>query len=228
MTRESPVQAALAAHVGRTVARLQAMYARGVGEQPTSQGAQVLAALRRADPGSPGDDPAVWGAVFDGMPTEVIGHGDDPSRAERAAHGAICLYALHQQSHSDPVHRLGARPGQAFGRLARARATGHDSLNVSVVARVHAASTANTSAKRLHELRGLISLLRAETPTIQIDYGRLAVDLYRLSWPRSAPSVRLAWARDLHGRPVDSAGDGALTTVHDSTTPSSPESTGAI
>lgn len=194
-------------HVHGVVERVQRAYAQGPGQQPTSYGAAQIGMLRRLDPARTGDDPASWGLVLEGMPDALIGgEGADglmvPSRSEDAAHAAICLYAMHQQSHGDPVHARGSTPGRAFGALARARAMGDQQLSASVVERIHAASSASTSQRRVSDLRTLVSLLRTErTPTITLDYGLLAKNLYTLADPKTAPRVRLAWGRDLHARP---------------------------
>ncbi|MBA4084673.1 MAG: hypothetical protein C0493_07000 [Kytococcus sp.] len=199
----------LIAHVRGVVERIQRAYALGTSQQPTAVGAAQVARLRRLDPGKPGDDPASWALVLDGIPASLVGGeaGDgtmQPSSGESAAHAAICLYAAHQQSHGDGVHERDARPGRAFGALARARAMGEQQRSPSVVAHIHAASTASTPSRRYFELRTLITLLRGErSPRITMDYGLLAQDLYRLADPRTAPSVRLAWGRDIHARPSD-------------------------
>lgn len=222
----------IAHHVRGKVTRLQSQYAAGPGAQPTSWAAQSLANLRRANPLAVGDDPAVWELVFDGMSTALMGHEDAPSRSERMIHAALCLYAHHQQSQTHPVHEPGARPGLALGRLARARASSREELSPGVAARVHATATATTAEKRLHELRGLILLMRAERPPINLDYGLLAVDLYRLDQPGTAPWVRLGWARDLHRKPHcpedASAARDTSVAADDDLPPSTPHTSGAI
>lgn len=193
-------------HVRTVVETIQRAYAHGPGRQPSGPGAAQVAALRRADPTRVGDDPAAWGMVLEGFPAALQGRETDeglilPSREESAAHAAVCLYALHQQSHGDPVHRRGVRPGGAFAALARARGDGE--LSASVVERIHAASSSTSLEARLHALRTLITLMRAEaSPTITLDYGLLARDLAALDNPHLAARVRLTWGRDLHTRPA--------------------------
>ncbi len=191
------VRTLLRDHVRRQVSTLQTQYARP-GQQPTSHAAAVMAALRRADPSAPGDDPAVWEQTLAGMPEALMGRGDSPSRSEAAAHAAICLYAVHQASRTDMKHRAGVRFGQAVRQLAKARATGTD-LDPPIVKRFHEVGVAGTAVRRLSVLRSLLQLMRAESsPSIGLDYGLLALDLYDLADPRRAAGVRLAWGRDLH------------------------------
>ncbi|GAB79424.1 CRISPR-associated protein, Cse2 family [Austwickia chelonae] len=183
-------------YVQSRVLRLQEAYARG-GQQPTSYGSATMAALRRADPTCPGDDPAVWEITLGDLPATLAGGGDAPSRAERAIHAALCLYATHQQSRGDGVHRSGVRFGQAVRQLAMVRGDGRE-LDGSVVARFHQAGAAASDRRRLTVMRTLVTLMRAERGAgIHLDYGLLARDLYDLSSPRTASRVRLAWGRDL-------------------------------
>lgn len=207
MTEPMPPRQLLVDHVRRRVEEIQAQYARGPGQQPLAAGARAVATLRRLSPAEPGDDPASWAFVWRDLPAPLLGRETpdgrlDPSWAEQAAHSALVLYAVHQQSTGSQVHRRGARPGAAFGALARARATGADEMSSSMLDHVHAAASATSHERRAYFLRTLVTLLRAETsPPIPLDYGLLADDLAGLASPRRAPQVRLAWGRDLHRRP---------------------------
>ncbi len=162
----------------------------------------TLARLRRCEPGDVGADPLVWSETLD-WPDDAIGprYGDEPTAAERAAHASMVLFALHQQSHDQPVHRPGVSLGRAVGQLARARAH-EEELDSSTVKRFHQVSLATDLSGRLHFLRGVIQLLRAESPPIGLDYGLLALDLRHLANPRLEPDpVLFRWGRDLHTRP---------------------------
>lgn len=76
----------------------------------------TLARLRRCEPGDVGADPLVWSETLD-WPDDAIGprYGDEPTAAERAAHASMVLFALHQQSHDQPVHRPGYRWAGPWG-----------------------------------------------------------------------------------------------------------------
>ncbi|WP_116114834.1 type I-E CRISPR-associated protein Cse2/CasB [Austwickia chelonae] len=194
----------IAQYVHSKVSRLQREYARG-GEQPTAYGASTMAALRRADPNMPGNEPAVWEITLGELPDSLAGssRNDRPSQAEKAIHAALCLYAVHQQSRSDGVHRPGTRFGQAVRQLAWERGDKKE-LDSSVIAKFHQAGSAATERRRLAVMRTLLTLMRAERSAgIGLDYGLLACDLYDLSSPRSASRVRLSWGRDLRRRRGD-------------------------
>ena len=100
----------LGALVDERVSGLQARY-----RNNRSSGVSDLAALRRASTAEPGADPRIWELTLAGIPTPA-GAGDEPTAEERAAHAALTLYAVHQQSQSLPMHV----PGQgSAGRCAR-------------------------------------------------------------------------------------------------------------
>ncbi len=164
----------------------------------------TLARLRRCDPAEVGADPSVWEVTLSGLPDELTHRRgvrrDEPTPAERALHGALVLYALHQQSRDAGVHVKDMSFGTAVGRLARARAVGEE-LDGGVVGRLHQAALSNDFAGQLHHLRGLIQLMRTERPPVGLDYGLLAVDLWQLDDPQQdSRRVLTRWGRDLHTR----------------------------
>ncbi|SDQ52583.1 type I-E CRISPR-associated protein Cse2/CasB [Quadrisphaera sp. DSM 44207] len=180
-------------YVGARVAALQAGY-----RADRSAAVGALARLRRAVTTDPGADPAVWAETLAGLPEPLMGRGDEPSAYERAAHSAITVFALHQQSQTTDMHRADQGVGSAVRQLGQR--TGADE---AVRRRFHALGTASSFAEALHHLRGLVTQFRAAG--IPLDYGRLARDLRRLQDPRTADRVRLAWGRDYHRatRPED-------------------------
>lgn len=179
--------------VSQQVNRLQNGYTR----TPRDEWAQrMLAQLRRADAGNPGADPELWQVTLDGMREELLGHGDKPSRSESSAHAALVLYALHQQSKSEPMHRRGVGLGQAVRQLSASRAReGSKGVDPGTLARFHSLVRAQSQSARIYNTRGLIGLLRSSS--IPLDYGLLATDLWLLD-TRHADGVRLRWGRQLH------------------------------
>lgn len=153
-----------------------------------------LARLRRAVTSAPGSDPDVWADTVGALP-ERLSHGshaeNEPTDYERAAHEAITLYALHQQSQSTAVHRQDISLGSAARRLVRA--TGRDD---AIRSRFQAIATAESATGVLYHLRALVTLLRSEG--IPLDYAQLAVDLRQLHEGTRADQVRLRWGRDFH------------------------------
>lgn len=185
---------ALEDHIRSVVARLQMAY---LSESPAlfASASATLARLRRAIDSPPGADPTVWEVLFADWPTELSAKSDEPTIDERAAHAALTLYALHQQSkRQDRMHREGRSLGLAVGELSRTMATPD-----AVRRRFDALSTAASFRETIHHGRGLVTQLR--TSGISQDYGLLASHLRRLQTPRTADQVRLRWARDFYRRP---------------------------
>ncbi len=157
-----------------------------------------LAKLRRAYGQPPGADPLAWSETLAFL-GDGIGWGDDaPTPAEVAAHNALTLFALHQQSQRTAfMHRPGVGLGRATARLMVARNGGGEPDKADpTMRRFHALGTATTFAEISHHARGLIGLLKSES--IGLDYGMLTDDFIDLQNPRRADSVRLAWGRQFY------------------------------
>lgn len=184
--------------VARRVTGLQSAY-----RNDESRAVAELALLRRGVGQPPGHDARLIGLTVVGLYPETRGLPDEPTSAEYAAFAALTLFALHQQSHrTSSMHRKNF----SFGRSARLLGR-HTGAQHAVRARFTAAATATSWDETLHHARGLIQQFRAYD--VPLDYGRFAVDLYRLRDPRTADNVRLAWGRDFYRvrHPEDDAGD---------------------
>lgn len=194
MSTSSP-QRDLQRHIGGRITALQKRYR---ADEPGA--AADLARLRRAIRTAPGADPAVWSVMFERWPASLQATSDEPTWAENAAHAAVCLFAVHQQSSRDKDMHLpstenerGPTLGAAVGSLSRG--LGPDAEK-AVKRRFDAVVTATDLTEILHHGRGLITQLRAAK--VPLDYGRFAADLYRLQTPWGADQVRLQWARDYY------------------------------
>lgn len=186
----------LGQHVARVVGGLQARYTGSGDHRRDPAAAAALARLRRADAADLTRALDVLDLVLDEFPPPLLGHADLPTRAERSAHTAICLYAVHQQSQSQPMH-MPARSLGAAARILSAARSKDGSIDQATLRRFHAVATATGPGQRAHHLRNFVSLLRGEQ--VPLDYGRLARDLYLLDGdPSSVSRVRLRWGRDLH------------------------------
>lgn len=192
--RSASKSAELNGAVAGFIAGLQAMaLARNSGA------AARLARLRRGVTRTPGTVPDIWEDTIGVVPERLRGRNDAPSEAENATHAAITLWALHQQSKSEPMHRHERFRGRDLGAAVRdlRRARHADGTDIDpVLRRFQALATATTYAETLQHLRGLVTLLR--DAGITADYGQLAADLYLLQAPDGAATVRLRWARSLH------------------------------
>ena len=57
----------------------------------------LLAEIRKGIGKSPGEDPKLWGILFEGMPDDMMSQNEESTYAEWAVYISITLYALHQQ-----------------------------------------------------------------------------------------------------------------------------------
>lgn len=201
-TASRTATAALSRHVGGVVSSLQRSY---LSDRQALSGSAAahLARLRRAVGAAPGADPFVWELLFDQWPSELAPRSDAATPAENAAHAALTLFAVHQQSKPSPMHQSGPSMGRAVSRLARPVGVDEEQR---VRRRFNALATAATLTETLHHARGLVTQLRGAD--IPLDYGRLAADLFLLQSTAHQDQVRLRWGRDyyatdLNTRPAD-------------------------
>jgi CRISPR system Cascade subunit CasB len=153
----------------------------------------MLAHLRHAVGKQPGSVPDVWPVT---LADELAGPdaGDGPTAGETAAHIALTLYAIHQQSSSKPMHRRGYGLGRSISELRPS-----ESDTDPVLRRFQAVGTADSLDELIHHTRGLVQLLRAAG--IPLDYGLLADELFRWQQDGGASRVRLQWGRDFYRTP---------------------------
>lgn len=154
----------------------------GWGERGTSPGAD-LAALRRGIGREPGSVPEMWPYY-----TTLTADGAITPRL-RAEHLALTLFAVHQQSLSQPVHREGVGLGTAVLALRRSEKFSPEAVD----RRFGAAATATSLDEVAHHARGLITQIRGLTPQPGLDYNRLFEDLRSWQSPEWRTRVRRRW-----------------------------------
>lgn len=148
----------------------------------------TLAQLRRGVGKEVGSLPDLWRFTLEGLPGKP--ESDDPTYEERAAHTALTLFAVHQQSRREEMHLPGQSLGTAVRQL-RSRSASDDAVR----RRFEALGTAETFAEVVNHARGLINQLRAHS--IPLDYGTFADDLFLLQ-TSADDQVRLRWGRDFY------------------------------
>ena len=144
--------------------------------------------------------PALWALTLDERPGYL---GDDPTRGEKAVHGALTLWALHQGSNARPMHDTSDRP-RSFASAVRVVAEGQRgdkrAEETPIYRRFSAAVQSPTFEGLLVHLRSLISQL--EAAEIPCDYAQLAADLFTWQDPRHRTSVMRNWGRQF-ARPAE-------------------------
>lgn len=181
----------LGALVDRRIGRLQKSLPR---KPLTAPAAAALAQLRRGAGKRIGEAPEVFryteisDLIQDGTP-------DTPTWQEEAAHLALTLYALHQQSQGQPMHRPGVDLGAALRAL---HPKDFDDVGDPVLRRFQTLVTADSLGELTHHLRGVVQLLRAAGQPL--DYALLADQL--VTWQAGGRArVRLAWGRAFYRTP---------------------------
>lgn len=197
--RESTLSVLLDDVTGR-ITHLQDGYLGRRGPAAQANAQADLARLRGADPADPIASADAWPIVQDNSPQALTrGAGDEPTIAECARHCAMVMYARHQQSQDQPMHRRGTSFPQAVRLLGSRRASAGEEFDPNVRQRFDQVLLSPTWAGRCEHLNALIRLLRTEG--IGFDYEQLCRGLFQLSYPDGARAVRTRWARDLYRKP---------------------------
>ena len=186
--RERHRDVIVGAFVDKRVRDLQNRFLRSP-QDPSAVAA--LARLRRAVGKQPGEIIDILEYTF--TPALLDGHPEDdpsPSPAELAAHTAITLFALHQQSRGERMHLR----GRDLGTVLRHLHTGDGPIPPPIVRRFRTLGTADSFGELTHHLRGVVQLMR--TANAPLDYGLLAQQL--LMWQRDPTPVRMAWGRQFY------------------------------
>ena len=134
---------------------------------------------------------------------------DDPTPAEVAAHVCLTLFAVHQQSQRERMHRKGHRLGRSIRKLIADQGNSNY-VDHAVARRFAMLGTADSLDELAHHLRGMAQLMRAKS--VPLDYGMLAADLLRWQWSGGPARVRLGWGRDFHRSPKQPETPSATTT----------------
>ncbi len=151
-----------------------------------------LAVLRSGLGREAGTVMAMW-PFYVCEPDDRLAARDEVSARQKAEHGALALFGLHQQSQDRPMHRRGVSVGEALRHLRDSGRFSEQALD----ARVNAAATSTHGAALLVHLRGLVTQLR--TAGEPLDYGLLEADLRDFQWPQGRARVRRRWGISYYG-----------------------------
>lgn len=152
-----------------------------------------LAQLRRGIGKTPGELPELWGIFLQTLPEELMGKGNEPSRAEWAIYTSLTLYALHQQGHSEPMNLQGKE--NSLGCAAR-KLVHSDDAEERIMLKLSMAAQSDDMTELAYRLKTLIRLLSADN--IQLDYIDLAKDLFLFQSEKHIDKIRLKWGQDFY------------------------------
>lgn len=207
----------LGGYVGAKVAMLQRSLC-GASNASSARARAALAQLRRLNTSTGAAVLASGALLFEGWPECVLAQAGagaaDEDRAAEAVKATLGLYALHQQSvatgvalvraaDEDDVAFAARRREGTFGRACRSIEPDLESAD-GIRRRLMSVEAASDLAGVLHGMRALIRLMKSAggARPIQIDYDRLAQDLYLMQVSETwRASVFSRWARDYFALP---------------------------
>lgn len=179
--------------VGTAVDQTVSNYQRGY-RADESLSVAAVARLRRGV-GKPAEElPDLWGLTgLDAIFQNDAIRDQDRERAADAAHVAVTLWAMHQQSNRQTgMHTANGRNlGEAVRRLMPP-----GNLDEPILRRFVQAGTATSSIALTGRLRDLVVLLKREE--IALDYGVLADQIFQWHEPGGPSRVRRSWGRSFH------------------------------
>lgn len=135
----------------------------------------------------------IWPLLFEKMPVEFIGRGEELTSREQAILTALQLYALHQQGVEQSVSKEFVK-GQwnNVGESLSALRAGDDSSAID--RRFNVMITSTTYDELVHHLRQLVRMLRSKKRREKINYGMLANDLNAFLLG-DEEKIRLKWSK---------------------------------
>ena len=189
--------------VDERIRRLQGGYLRD-----ESAAVATLAKIRRGAGKTIEEVPELVGLTIDHDFYETFDiHDPRTPDAETAVHEALTLYALHQQSKSEPMYKRGCEFGAAVRQLMP-----KDKFDEPVRMRFVQVQKAINKRTRPERLRGIVQLWR--NAGIPLDYALLADQLFDAHTPAGAERVRRSWGRGFQAyRPERSTNESPKDTV---------------
>ena len=182
--------------VNRKVLGLQKSFLSG---SPSSRAA--LARLRKLDQPGMGSWMTVGNDVFASLP-ELGTSRIDEEDALRAIKCAMKLFSIHQQSTSVGVAVIPSADDWSAGSFGRAcykishQSDGDSQGEAGVLRRISMIESASDYEGIEVGLRALVSLMRGKN--IQLNYGRLAKEIYFIQKQSARERVFMGWARDYY------------------------------
>ena len=153
----------------------------------------LRAQLRSALGKETGSIPAIWDLTLDDESQYL---GNNPTRCEKAVHGALTLWARHQGSNKRQMHDASDHPrrfASAIRVVAEQQRGDKRAEETPIYRTFSAAIQAPTYEGLLVRLRSLVSQL--EAAEVPCDYGYLASDLFHWQDPSRRTSVVRNWGR---------------------------------
>lgn len=184
---------AISAYANGKVMKLQSGYLAGLSSSRAS-----LARLRRLGTSRDTSWMSIGDDLFEGFP-ELGAYEEE--KGLNSVKAALRYYAMLQQSKSVPVAVLqkDAKRSVSFGSACRAISLENNGSGAPGVRRRMAmVEAANDFGAVQTAMRSLVQLMRASKGVIQLDFGRLASDLFQIQFDETRSAVFMRWAQDYY------------------------------
>lgn len=184
---------AISAYANGKVMKLQSGYLAGLSSSRSS-----LARLRRLGTSRDTSWMSIGDDLFEGFP-ELGAYEEE--KGLNSVKAALRYYAMLQQSKSVPVAVLqkDAKRSVSFGSACRAISLENNGSGAPGVRRRMAmVEAANDFGGVQTAMRSLVQLMRASKGVIQLDFGRLASDLFQIQFDETRSAVFMRWAQDYY------------------------------
>ena len=163
----------------------------------------VLASIRSAASMTSPRAQKVWPIMMDKLEKSMLSKNGQPTHAETAIYAALRLYAIHQQSSRDAfVYGSSGRDASADGLTffqALANLRRNSDTREALDRRVQALFGTTNVNSVINSMTHLIDILKATNPTQNIDYPKLANDLYWFQTSyQDATQTRLKWGQQYY------------------------------
>ena len=154
----------------------------------------ILANIRSTVGKSLDDANTIWPFLFEYLPEEYLGRRGEISPYENAIYMTLQVYAIIQQGSGNRGIAKELDGNFSMGDTLRILRRGDES-DKSLNQRFNAMVTANEFEEFCYHLRHLVRILKAKVEgSLQVDYGKLARDLYWLQREKKK-EVSMNWSR---------------------------------
>ncbi|GAA3635812.1 type I-E CRISPR-associated protein Cse2/CasB [Lactobacillus hamsteri] len=162
----------------------------------------TLAALRSTTDITDKRAEKVWPLFFDGVDESIVLSRDgQPTHAEKAIYTTLHCYAIFQQGTEELVYAASGenQKGVTFFNALKQIGDKDSDAKAALDRRVSAILASTNTAAVINSLVHLVQILKGKKLNLQVDFGKLAQDLYWFqSNPESARKVALNWGRDYY------------------------------
>lgn len=164
----------------------------------------MLARLRRCVGKDIRDSEESWAVTLGDLPEDLCGRpsgdGFDPSRAEKAVHIALTLFALHMQGRKDSAQQDDRSFASAI------RSVMNESNMDGIKRRFDSMVTSTDLNELAYHARGLVQIMRS-SGDVRFDYAAFARDLYYYQTPNGQRNVLIRWGENFYMKSFETEED---------------------